>query len=140
MLLGTASGIWFIDALTRRQFLISTFYLSAALLLILVAVRTGPILTVAASALFAFVLAGSTVLDFAYLPELFPTRLRASGVGVGTAASRVGSACGTFMLPVCIESLGIRPTLALCVGILAAGGIFCHAFAPETQGRSIDSH
>ena len=40
---------------------------------------------------FAFVLAGATNLDFACLPELFPTRLRASGVGVGTAASRIGS-------------------------------------------------
>ena len=138
MLLGTAGGFWVIDRVTRRQFLVGAFYLSAALLLFLVVARVGPWVTVAASALFAFVLAGSTVLCFVYLPELFPTRLRAAGVGVGTAASRVGSACSTFMLPLCLESLGIRPTLALCVAILGVGGLFCQAFAPETQNRSIE--
>lgn len=139
MLLGTGFGFWVIDRLTRRQFLAGAFYLAATVLLFLAAVRAGPLVTVAAAALFAFVLAGSTVLCFAYLPELFPTRLRAAGVGVGTAASRVGSACSTFMLPLSLQSLGIRPTLALCVGVLVIGGIFCQAFAPETQGRSIDN-
>jgi putative MFS transporter len=140
MLLGTGCGLWMIDRLTRRQFLIRAFYISAAILLFLAVARAGPFVTVAASAMFAFVLAASTVMCFVYLPELFPTRLRASGVGIGTAASRVGSACSTFMLPLSMESLGIHLTLALCVGVLMAGGLFCHAFAPETQGRSIDNH
>jgi putative MFS transporter len=139
MLLGSGFGLWLIDKITRRQFLVGGFYLSTAILLFLVLARTPPLATVAAAALFAFVLAGSTNLDFAYLPELFPTRLRASGVGVGTAASRVGSALSTFLLPICVESMGIRPTLGICVGVLLTGGLFCHAFAPETQGRSIEN-
>jgi putative MFS transporter len=138
MLLGSGFGLWVVDRITRRQFLVGGFYVSAALLLFLAAARVGPALTVSASALFAFVLAASTVLDFVYLPELFPTRLRAAGVGVGTAASRVGSAFSTFMLPLCMQSLGIRPTLGLCVAVLVAGGVMCQAFAPETRGRSID--
>jgi putative MFS transporter len=138
MLLGTGSGLWLVDKLTRRQFLISTFYLSASILAVLAYVHTGPMLTVAAAALFAFVLAASTNLEFAYLPELFPTRLRASGVGVGTAASRVGSAVSTFLLPVGLETIGIRSSLGLCVLVLALGGVICQAYAPETQGRSIE--
>lgn len=139
MLLGSGFGLWLIDRIPRRQFLVGGFYISAALLLFLAAARVGPSLTVSASALFAFVLAASTVMDFVYLPELFPTRLRAAGVGVGTAASRVGSAFSTFMLPLCMQSLGIRPTLGLCVVVLMSGGLVCQAFAPETRGRSIDT-
>jgi putative MFS transporter len=138
ILLGSGFGLWVIDKITRRQFLVGGFYLSVVILLFLVTARAAPLTAGAAAALFAFVLAASTNLCYVYLPELFPTRLRASGVGVGTAASRIGSASSTFMLPVCVESIGIHPTLALCVGVLLAGGLFCHAFAPETQGRSIE--
>lgn len=138
MLLGTAFGLWLIDKITRRQFIISAFYISAVTLLALVLVNAGAVYTVTLSAFFAFVLAASTNLDFAYLPELFPTRLRAVGVGFGTAASRVGSAFSTFMLPLCMEALGIRVALGLCVGVLLVGGVVCHAFAPETQGQPIE--
>jgi putative MFS transporter len=138
MLLGSGVGLWLIDKVTRRQFLIGSFYLSAMILLFLVVARTESLVTVTAAALFAFVLAGATNLEFAYLPELFPTHLRAAGVGVGTAASRIGSAVSTLLLPISVESIGIRPTLGLCVGVLLIGGMVCQAFAPETQGRSIE--
>jgi MFS transporter, putative metabolite transport protein len=138
MLLGSGVGLWLIDKVTRRQFLVGTFYLSASILLFLVLARTESVVTVAAAALFAFVLAAAANLEFAYLPELFPTHLRASGVGVGTAASRIGSAVSTLLLPICMESIGVRPTLGVCVAVLLTGGVVCHAFAPETQGRSIE--
>lgn len=139
MLIGSLFGLWLIDRLTRRQYLVGTFYLAGLTLLFLVLARTAPpYIIVTAAATFAFVLAAATDLVFVYLPELFPTRLRASGVGIGTAASRVGSACGTFLLPLSLEVTGVRPTLGLCVGILLSGGIICHVFAPETQGRSLE--
>ncbi len=139
LLMGSGFGFWLIDRLTRRQYLIGTFYVSAtALLLLALAGSVPPAVIVTMFAIFAFVLAVANDLDFIYLPELFPTRLRASGVGVGTAASRIGSACATFLLPLSMTSLGVRPTLGLCVGVLLAGGLACHFFAPETQGRSLE--
>jgi putative MFS transporter len=139
MLFGTAVGLWLIDKITRRQFLIGTFYFSAVILSVLAFTHTGPQLTVGAAALFAFVLSAATNLEFAYLPELFPARLRASGVGIGTAASRVGAALSTFMLPITMESMGVRFTLGLCVLFLVLGGVVCQALAPETQGLSIET-
>lgn len=140
ILLGSGFGLWVADRLTRRQFLVGTFYLAAGILLVLVvAPSASPFITVAAAALFAFTLAAGANLCYVYLPELFPTRLRASGVGFGTAASRIGAAFSTFLLPVCMATIGIRPTLAICVAVLVAGGIVCHIFAPETQGKSIEN-
>jgi putative MFS transporter len=139
MLAGAGFGFWLVDWLTRRQFLIGAFYFSAAILLFLVLANGAPpLVIVATAALFAFVLSASTILEFVYLPELFPTRLRASGVGFGTAASRIGSACGTFLLPLALRGIGVHPTLGLCVGVLLVGGIACHLLAPETQGCSIE--
>ena len=139
MLFGSAFGLWLIDRLSRRQYLVGAFYLSAATLCFLaLAGDASPVVIVAAFAVFAFVLSAGTDLCYVYLPELFPTRLRASGVGIGTAASRLGSASGTFLLPLCLGAIGVRPSLGLCVAVLLSGGIICHLFAPETQGRSIE--
>ena len=55
---------------------------------------------------FAFVLAAAVNLEFVYPPELFPTDLRASGVGVVVAGSRIGSAGSTFLLPVVASAYG----------------------------------
>ncbi len=86
-------------------------------------------------AVFAFVLSAAANLEFGYLPELFPTRLRASGIGFATAVSRIGAAASTFLLPLSVERLGIRATLGVCVAVLFAGGLLCQLLAPETRGR-----
>ncbi|HWK74600.1 MAG TPA: MFS transporter [Povalibacter sp.] len=138
MLIGAGFGLWVIDKITRRQFLLTGFYFTGAILLFIAFVRLEPLPTVIAVAMFAFVMAASTSLIYTYLPELFPTRLRASGVGVGTAISRVGAAMSTFLLPACMELWGIRATLLVCAGVLLIGGVACQAFAPETRGRSIE--
>ena len=70
---------------------------------------------------------------YVYLPELFPTDLRASGIGLAIAASRVGSAVSTFLLPLVVAGLGVRVALGGCVAVLACGALVCHAWAPETK-------
>ena len=103
LLIGAVLGLLFIDRLSRRAFLIGTFFLGAALLAALVAFAdTSPIVAVVIFALFALVLAASVNLEYVYPPEVFPTDLRASGVGIAVAASRVGSAAGTFLLPIIV--------------------------------------
>ena len=62
-------------------------------------------------AVFAFVLSAAANLESVYLPELFPTELRASGIGLVIAASRVGAATGTFLLPIVVPQLGVGPAL-----------------------------
>lgn len=139
MLLGSATALWGVDKAPRRRFLIWTFYLAALALSVLVLVpQSWTVLIVVVAALFASVLTAAMILENVYLPELFPTHLRASGVGIGTAASRAGSSIATFALPVLVETLGIRMALGMCVLVLLAGGAFCQAFAPETRGQSLE--
>jgi putative MFS transporter len=72
-----------------------------------------------------------------YLPELFPTDLRASGIGLAIAASRTGSAISTFLLPIIVAAYGVRTALGACVAILAAGAVICRRWAPETRNVSL---
>jgi putative MFS transporter len=84
-------------------------------------------------AVFAGVLSAASNLCYVYLPELFPTDLRASGIGLAIAASRIGSAVSTFLLPVVVAGYGVRTALGACVTVLAVGALICRRWAPETQ-------
>jgi putative MFS transporter len=93
-------------------------------------------LTVTCFAVFAGTVSGASNILYVYLPELFPTELRASGIGLAVAASRVGSALATFLLPVVVADFGVRVALGACVGVLVVGGLVCARYAPETRPAS----
>jgi putative MFS transporter len=134
LLLGAVGGFLVVDRMQRRTFLIGSFALTAAALLILIAIPTLPAFaTIALFALFAGILSASTNLVYVYLPELFPTDLRASGVGLAIAASRLGSAASTFLLPIMVNAYGARMALSACCAVLVLGALVCQRWAPETR-------
>jgi putative MFS transporter len=90
-------------------------------------------------ALFAGVLSAASNLVYVYLPELFATDLRASGIGLAVAASRIGSAVSTFLLPVVVAGYGVRSALGACVAVLAIGAVICQRWAPETKHVRLDA-
>lgn len=133
LIVGSLIGLAIIDRIPRRVFLTGSFYLCAALLFALASFGQSTIVTIVLFGLFACVLSGAANLEYVYTPELFPTELRASGVGVVIACSRLGSAAATFLLPISVQQLGIRESLFVCVGTLIVGGVVCQLFAPETR-------
>lgn len=141
LLLGSIIGLLIINKISRRAFLVGSFYITAASLAVLALWSGMPgVLVVTLFAVFACVLAGAGVLEFAYTPELFPTELRASGVGFVVAASRLGGAGGTFILPVLMENYGTPAALGGCVLALLVGAIVCQLWAPETGMKPTQGH
>lgn len=135
-IVGVLFGTWLIDKISRRAYLLSTFYIAAAILLVMTVWQGMPgIVAMGLLAAFSLVLAISIVLEFSYPPELFPTELRASGVGLTVAMSRIGAAGGTFLLPMVNEHFGVYASLGGCIATLLLGGVICHLFAPETSTR-----
>ena len=130
---GGIAGMLVADHLSRRRFLIGSFAVAAGTMLVLTLWRTAPGVAVTILfALFAGLLSAASNLVYVYLPELFPTELRASGIGLSSAVSRIGSAVSTFLLPVVVAAYGIRSALAACVAVLAIGTAICWRWAPET--------
>ena len=62
--------------------------------------------------MFSAILAAAANLGYVYTPELFPTELRGSEVGLAVAASRVGAATRTFLLPLVEEKYGVQVALS----------------------------
>jgi putative MFS transporter len=133
MFFGVLLGTWLIDKITRRLFLVGSFYTCAAVLTVLIVLENAPaIYALLSLSIFSFLISAAVVLEFAYTPELFPTELRASGVGFSVACSQVGGVSGTFLLPVLMGSFGTQAVMAGGVSVLLIGGIVCQMFAPET--------
>lgn len=138
LIAGAVAGVVIVDRLSRRTFLVGSFAAAAATMLVLAAVQeVGVLVTIVLFAIFAGVLSAASNLVYVYLPELFPTALRASGIGLAIAASRIGSAAGTFVLPLVMAAYGARVALGACVAVLAVGALVCYRWAPETRNLSL---
>lgn len=134
MIVGVVAGVVIFNRVSRRAFLLYTFYISAVALGAMILWRSAPVgITLILFSIFSVVLSAGLVLENPYPPELFDTRLRASGVGAVIAISRIGAASGTFLLPIIMDKFGVYTTLGVCLVILLLGGIFCHLYAPETS-------
>lgn len=135
---GAFGGVAVVDRLSRRAFLIGCFAISAVSMLALsVWSNIPPAAMILLFAVFAGVLSASSILVYVYLPELFPTDLRATGIGLASAVSRIGSAISTFLLPVVVATAGIQVALGACVVVLSIGALICQKWAPETRNLHI---
>jgi MFS transporter, putative metabolite transport protein len=86
---------------------------------------------------FALVLGFVSNLEFLYPAELFPTDIRASGVGFGSAGSRVGAAAGTFLLPVILAGPGLQFAMLMTAAVVGVGLVATLIWAPETNGVTL---
>ncbi len=75
---------------------------------------------------------------YLYSAELYPTRIRAIGTGLGSAWLRLGSACGPLLVGAVIAGLGIRYVFAAFAAVLLAGAAVTWRFALETKGKSLE--
>jgi len=138
LMFGALFGLPITNWAPRRGLLLWTFAISALALAVLASLPSNQAtLLVVAFAVFALVIAAATNLQSVYPGELFPTELRATGVGVATAISRIGACVGTFLLPLTINRFGIHVSLYGLAVILVLGFVLTKLWAPETQDMTL---
>ncbi|WP_372697325.1 MFS transporter [Arthrobacter sp. JSM 101049] len=135
---GGIPGLWLVERIGRRKLLLWSF---AVIVLALAAPAfipgVAPQFLFTALAVFALASGASSFLEVVYPNELFPTEIRATAVGFGTAISRVGSAASTYLMPVAIISFGASGALLIGAGISLVGLVATFILAPETANRSL---
>jgi MFS transporter, putative metabolite transport protein len=135
---GAIGGLLIVNRISRRGFLVGSFLIAAGVTLLLsIWPGAGRDLVILLFAILACVLSAASNLVYVYLPELFPTGLRASGIGLAVAASRIGSAVGTFLLPIVVAAYSAQVALGACVAVLLLGGCVSYRWAPETKDLSL---
>nr|WP_205299899.1 MULTISPECIES: MFS transporter [unclassified Pantoea] len=128
-----------IDTLGRRPLIIHSFLWSTLALLGLGVFSDGSeMLVLTLFGAYALFIGGAQILELVYPNELFPTEVRAFAVGLGSSMSRIGSAAGTWLVPISLHSIGIGNTMLVAALVSLAGLVVSVWLAPETRGMSLE--
>jgi putative MFS transporter len=138
-LVGVFPAIFLIDRIGRRPVLIVPYAVNGVMMVLLAVLPDGATtLKALCFIVFAMLSAGSSVLQWVYPSELFPTDVRASALGVATSISRIGAAVGTFLFPIGLARLGVSKVMLSVAVICFLGWVIALVAAPETRGLSLD--
>ncbi|MCY1285408.1 Inner membrane metabolite transport protein YgcS [compost metagenome] len=139
LLVGCLVGVSLINRLGRRKLLICTFVGQVTPLLILGIWPDSHsvVLIILCFGIFAFFHAAGSTLQMLYPSEIFPTEIRATGVGFAAGMSRLGAAVGTFLLPIGLTYWGTGAVMLMGAAVSATGLLVAFAWAPETKGLEL---
>ncbi|RAK93744.1 MFS quinate transporter [Aspergillus costaricaensis CBS 115574] len=74
---------------------------------------------------------------WAYVPEIFPTRIRALGLACSMLAHWATSFCFSFASPYMIDNIGAN-TFLLFMAFDITAALFCFVFVRETRGQNLE--
>jgi putative MFS transporter len=85
-----------------------------------------------------FFLFGMWSVIYAYTPELYPTRCRATGGGFASSIGRLGSLIGPYVVGVILPITGQAGVFALGAGCFAIAALVVATLGIETKGRLLE--
>ncbi|MFN6544300.1 MFS transporter [Mycolicibacterium nivoides] len=134
---GGIPGLFLVDRIGRKTLLIYTFAGIGIIWGIAGLIPGLPVMIVfTAVCAFALLSGASNFLEIVYPNELFPTEVRATAVGIGTAASRIGAAVAVYLMPFALDK-GVNWVLLAGAVISFVGLAVTVAWGVETAGRSL---
>jgi MFS family permease len=142
MMIGASLGyltlIWMLDALGRRlsYFIFSLGSLIVSLVLFMTVHELGLVLWL--MPVYGYFVIGAFGTFAAYLPELFPTRVRATGQGFCWNTARALTSLGPLAGNMVVARFGSFPAASAAVSLLFIVGMVSIWFGPETRGIPLD--
>jgi putative MFS transporter len=91
-----------------------------------------------AAATLSFFLNGTYAGVYAYTPELFPTWMRATGVGLASAVGRIGSILAPSIIGIFSVALGFGGVFTMTTVVLTIGVLGVVIFGASTAGKSLE--
>lgn len=139
ILIGCFPGLYWVDRFGRRPLVIWGFvFMTLGLGLLVVGADAPLALIITGFTIYALAAGAANILEWVYPQELFPTHIRATAVGVGTAMSRIWAAAGTFVIPVLLENFGLGRVMIFVATATLVGLVVSIFLAPETRDRTLD--
>ncbi|MCQ0971825.1 MFS transporter [Paracoccus sp. TK19116] len=130
---GYALAAWGVERYGRKPTLQAFLILSAAGCF-LFTLTYSPILIATSMLLMSFALLGTWGALYAFTPELYPTRLRGTGMGTASAMARLGGLAAPTIVARVVEQ-GFGLAIGMFAACLVAGAVALMLVKTETKGR-----
>ncbi|WP_139974267.1 MULTISPECIES: MFS transporter [Brucella/Ochrobactrum group] len=132
---GYALAAYGVEAWGRKKTLITFLFISAAACALFTVANSSAVVG-ASILIMSFALLGTWGALYAFTPELYPTGLRASGMGAAGAMARLGGLLAPSALALVI-SQSFYLAVALFAGLLALAGIIAFFIDVETRQKAL---
>lgn len=97
-----------------------------------------PVLIVLFGALVVITLQGMAVGLYTYTPELYPTAIRSSGMGLAYGVGRLANVLGPFLVSIIFAAAGYISVFVYIAGCWIAVSLIVGVFGPATTGKSLE--
>lgn len=133
---GYALAAYGVETWGRRRTLISFLFISAAACALFTIADSSAVVG-ASILIMSFALLGTWGALYAFTPELYPTALRASGMGAAGAMARLGGLLAPSALAIVI-SQSFNVAVAMFAGLLALAGVIAFLINVETRQQALN--
>jgi MFS transporter, putative metabolite:H+ symporter len=138
-ILGVLCSVLLVERVGRKWVIGVSAPLASVALVVFALVLRAPAAAISMIAVFGFLILMVIPVLYAYVSELYPTELRASGFGWASSASRVVTGFtplvfGSLLWPV----LGLPLTFGVLAAVVVVAVLWMARVGPETRGRELD--
>ena len=130
---GYFSAAYFNDKIGRKYTILAYMLLSCLSALGL-ALASGEHQIIMLSMLLSFGMNGVIAGQYTYTAEIYPTSIRATGMGAASAFARIGSIASPTIVGVAYPVLGFAGVFAMMTAILLVGGLGILFYGKNTRG------
>ena len=134
---GYYSSALLVERIGRRA-LIAGYLVGGAFSALWLAFAGNDVMIIAAGVSLSFFMNGAFGGLYVYTPEIFPTEIRVTGVGVASAFGRIGSITAPILVGWMFPRLGFGGVFGVATGVLLAGALAVVLLGIPTEGRSLE--
>ncbi|PQZ87830.1 MFS transporter [Arthrobacter sp. MYb222] len=137
-LVGVVLAALLVERVGRKWLLAISAPISGIVLVIVAQNLHIPATAIAWVLVFGVVVQVAIPVLYAYVSELYPTELRASGFGWASTMSRFAAGFGPLLFAALWPVVGLGWLFAGATALVLVAVVFMSRFAPETRGMSLD--
>lgn len=134
---GYYSAAYFNEKIGRKATIV-TYMVLACISAVSLAFSTTDLTIVIFAIALSFSMNGVNAGQYAYTPEVFPTHLRATGMGTASAFGRIGAICSPMLVGYIYPLWGFPGVFGMCTAMLAMGGLAVLILGVSTTGRTLE--
>ncbi|MGH3654676.1 MFS transporter [Glutamicibacter sp.] len=137
-LVGVVIAALLVERVGRKWLLAISAPISGIVLIVVAQNLQVPATAIAWVLVFGVVVQVAIPVLYAYVSELYPTELRASGFGWASTMSRFAAGFGPLLFAALWPVVGLGWLFAGATALVLIAVVFMSRFAPETRGMSLD--